>query len=114
LSISQFFTLSDSERRKYENSFHFFFIFIQLYRIGGLDLSKLTKEDLIYSENEPIDITQIIARHRVDHPESYTGRYIVVSGNGKTYVTSGGASITDFALHIVDSIEEVALDVYTG
>lgn len=114
LSISQFFTLSDSDRRKYENSFHFFFIFIQLYRIGVLDLSKLTKEDLIYSENEPIDITQIIARHRVDHPEFYPGRYIVVSSNGKTYVTSGGASITDFALHIVDSIEEVALDVYTG
>ena len=115
LSVSEFFArLSEETRREYENSFHFYFIFIQLYRIGAFDLSKLTKEDLIYSENEAIDITQIIARHRADHPDLYPGRYIVVSGNGKEYETSSGAVITDFTLHIVDAIEEVTLDVHAG
>lgn len=113
LAISEFLVgLDDGARQEYENSFHFFFIFMQLYRIGALDLSKLTREDLIYSENEPVDIIQIIARHRADHPELYPGRYIVAGGSGSEHVTSTGAVITDFALHIVDSIEEVKLDVH--
>ncbi len=108
LTLKEFINGLDKDfRNEVEDEFRFYFIFLQLYRMGAIDLVELASEELFLSDSDLYDVTQLIALHRDENPNLYQERFLTVTAGADDHVTPGGVSITNFRIWVTSNVEDV-------
>ncbi len=108
LTLKEFINGLDRDfRSEIEDEFRFYFIFLQLYRMGVIDLVELAHEELFLSDSDLYDVTQLIALHRDENPDLYRERFLTVTAGADDHDTPGGVTITNFRIWITSNVEEV-------